>query len=62
MLLVSPPQIRDINDLKEGKKSEEKGGSKRRPENIRQKLVENLVTVILLPAIAPFAKVRIFME
>ena len=43
------------------KKSEEKGGSKRRPENIRQKLVENLVAVILLPAIAPFANVRIFM-
>ena len=43
------------------KKSEEKGGSKRRPENIRQKIVENLVTVILLPAIAPFANVRIFM-
>ena len=43
------------------KKSEEKGGSKRRPENIRQKLVKNLVTVILLPASAPFANVRIFM-
>ena len=25
MLLVSPPQIRDIDDLKEGKKSQEKG-------------------------------------